>query len=122
MSKRNNNKSRHEIMADYYLNKTILDIKLNKYPEEFNSIDLNNETENLKIKILSREITKLDSGDLIVDCASVIMTHSISTKVIIKIELENNSLNYKVKNVRIFKYEDCNTKFEKICLSERYIV
>lgn len=115
-------KSRHEIMADYYLNKTILDIKLNKYPEEINSIDLNNETENLKIKILSREITKLDSGDLIVDCASLIMNHSKSTKAIIKIELENNSLNYKVKNVRIFKYEDCNTKFEKICLSERYIV
>ncbi|HHX8476785.1 TPA: hypothetical protein ACVO16_003535, partial [Vibrio diabolicus] len=60
-------KSRHEIMADYYINKTILDIKLNKYPEKINSIDLNNETENLKIKILSREITKLDSGDLIVD-------------------------------------------------------
>ncbi|MCR9556320.1 hypothetical protein NB463_09480 [Vibrio sp. RM-41-2B] len=115
-------KSRHEIMADYYLNKTILDIKLNKYPEEINSTDLNNETENLKIKILSREITKLDSGDLIVDCASLIMTHSKSIKAIIKIELENNSLNYKVKNVRIFKYEDCNTKFEKLCLSERYIV
>ncbi len=69
-------KSRHEIMADYYLNKTILDIKLKKYPEEINSIDLNNETENLKIKILSREITKLDSGYLIVDCASLIMNHS----------------------------------------------
>lgn len=26
-------KSRHEIIADYYLDKTILDIKLNKYPE-----------------------------------------------------------------------------------------
>ncbi|MGI3063500.1 hypothetical protein ACRTEL_03505 [Vibrio diabolicus] len=98
-------KSRHEIMADYYLNKTILDIKLNKYPEEINSIDLSNEKENLKIKVLSREITKLDSGNAIIN-----------------IELENNSLNYKVKNVRIFKYEDCNTKFEKICLSERYIV
>lgn len=115
-------KSRHEIMADYYLNKTILDIKLNKYPEEINSIDLSNEKENLKIKVLSREITKLDSGNLIVDCASFIMTRSISTKAIINIELENNYLNYKVKNVRIFKYEDCNTKFEKICLSERYIV
>ncbi|HHF2904838.1 hypothetical protein ACX03_13265 [Vibrio parahaemolyticus] len=115
-------KSRHEIMADYYLNKTILDIKLNKYPEEINSIDLNNETENLKIKILSREITKLDSDNLIVDCASLIMTHSKLTKAIINIELENNYLIYKVKNVRIFKHEDCNTKFEKICLSERYIV
>ncbi len=41
-------KSRHEIMADYYLNKTILDIKLNKYPEEINSIELNNEKEKLK--------------------------------------------------------------------------
>lgn len=27
-------KSRHEIMADYYLDKTILDIKLNKYPKK----------------------------------------------------------------------------------------
>ncbi|MCS0317118.1 hypothetical protein [Vibrio diabolicus] len=81
-----------------------MDIKLNKYPEEINSIDLNNEKEKLKIKVISREITKLDLGNLIVDCASVIITHSISTKVIIKNELENNSLNYKVKNVRIFKY------------------
>ncbi|NOH88436.1 hypothetical protein [Vibrio alginolyticus] len=113
-------KSRHEIMADYYLNKTILDIKLNQYPEEINSIGLNIENKDLKIKKLSREITKLDSGDLILDCASLIMTHSISEKVIIKVEID--SLNYKVKRVRIFKYEGCNTKFEKICLSERYIV
>lgn len=34
-------KSRHEIKADYYLNKIILDIKLNRYPEEINSIGLN---------------------------------------------------------------------------------
>ncbi|ENM6362216.1 hypothetical protein AB8I23_000484 [Vibrio alginolyticus] len=113
-------KSRHEIMADYYLNKTILDIKLNQYPEEINSIGLNIENKDLKIKKFSREITKLDSGDLILDCASLIMTHSISEKVIIKVEID--SLNYKVKRMRIFKYEDCNTKFEKICLSERYIV
>ena len=113
-------KSRHEIKADYYLNKIILDIKLNRYPEEIKSIGLNIENKDLKIKNLSREITKLDSGDLILDCASLIMTHSISEKVIIKVEID--SLNYKVKRVRIFKYEDCNTKFEKICLSERYIV
>ncbi|EPP2128825.1 hypothetical protein ACUNB4_001629 [Vibrio alginolyticus] len=113
-------KSCHEIKADYYLNKTILDIKLNRYPEEINSIGLNIEIKDLKIKKFSREITKLDSGDLILDCASLIMTHSISKKVIIKVEIEY--LNYKVKRVRIFKYEDCNTKFEKICLSERYIV
>lgn len=43
-------KSRHEIMADYYLNKTILDIKLNQYPEEINSIGLNIENKDLKIK------------------------------------------------------------------------
>ncbi|HHF3088711.1 hypothetical protein O4H46_01045 [Vibrio alginolyticus] len=113
-------KSRHEIKADYYLNKIILDIKLNRYPEEINSIGLNIENKDLKIKNFSREITKLDSGDLIIYCASLIMTHSISEKVIIKVEID--SLNYKVKSVRIFKYEDCNTKFEKICLSERYIV
>ncbi|MFY2159329.1 hypothetical protein ACOSZG_03430 [Vibrio alginolyticus] len=113
-------KSRHEIMADYYLNKTILDIKLNRYPEGINSIGLNIENKDLKIKNLSRELTKLDSGDLIIYCTSLIMTHSISEKVIIKVEID--SLNYKVKSVRIFKYEDCNTKFEKICLSERYIV
>ncbi|WP_238967178.1 hypothetical protein [Vibrio alginolyticus] len=81
-------KSRHEIMADYYLNKTILDIKLNRYPEEINSIGLNIENKDLKIKNLSREITKLDSGDLIVDCASLIMTHYISEKVIIKVEID----------------------------------
>ena len=40
-------KSRHEIMADYYLNKTILDIKLNRYPEEINSIGLNIENKDL---------------------------------------------------------------------------
>ena len=113
-------KSRHEIKADYYLNKIILDIKLNRYPEEINSIGLNIENKDLKIKNLSREITKLDSGDLIVDCASLIMTHYISEKVIIKVEID--FLNYKVKRVRILKYEDCNTKFEKLCLSERYIV
>ena len=113
-------KSRHEIKADYYLDKIILDIKLNRYPEEINSIGLNIENKDLKIKNLSREITKLDSGDLIVDCASLIMTHYISKKVIIKVEID--FLNYKVKRVRILKYEDCNTKFEKICLSERYIV
>ncbi len=43
-------KSRHEIMADYYLNKTILDIKLNRYPEGINSIGLNIENKDLKIK------------------------------------------------------------------------
>ncbi|GMM74140.1 hypothetical protein MTsN1n28_02820 [Vibrio alginolyticus] len=46
-------KSRHEIMADYYLNKTILDIKLNRYPEGINSIGLNIENKDLKIKNLS---------------------------------------------------------------------
>ncbi len=43
-------KSRHEIKADYYLNKTILDIRLNRYPEEINSIGLNIENKDLKIK------------------------------------------------------------------------
>lgn len=43
-------KSRHEIKADYYLNKSILDIRLNRYPEEINSIGLNIENKDLKIK------------------------------------------------------------------------